>query len=189
MATCLEENPETQFVFASCRIIDADGKEIEYISVSPNSPQWIVGSNSVGACFLYTRRVYEEIGDYNPELKLVEDYDYWLRTFARFQAKGISEILYDYRMHPGALTSTMKKDLFRENLKATLLKNRPAFGKLTVHQNYLYYRSLHECRGEDTSDPYRTRYVLYRLLNLFCYRAPRKLLSLKKRYMKKRITT
>ena len=97
MAAALKADPEAQFVFASCRIIDESGKEIEYISVSPQSPRWIVGSNTVGACFLYTRRVYEEIGDYDPEMKLVEDYDYWQRICLRFKAIGIEEILYDYR--------------------------------------------------------------------------------------------
>lgn len=189
MAACLDEDPKTQFVFASCRIIDGEGEEIEFISVSQNSPKWIVGANTVGACFLYTRRVYEEIGDYNPELKLVEDYDYWQRIFARFKAKGIPEILYDYRMHPGALTSTMKKEQFRKNLEAMLIKNRPAFGKLTVHQNYLYYKCLHECRAGNPVNPYHAKFMLFRLMNLITYRVPRRLSSMKNRYKSKRITT
>lgn len=179
MAAVLDSDPDVQLVFASCRIIDAAGKEVEYLSVSPRSPDWVVGTNSVGACFLYTRLVYQQIGDYDPDLKLVEDFDYWQRICSRFKAVGMEEILYDYRWHDAALTSTMKKELFHQNLEKMLLKNRPAFGRLSVHQNYLFYRSLNGCRSaQRTSNPYRLRFQLYRFLNLFGYRVPRKLRSI-----------
>lgn len=54
-------------------------------------------SNTVGACFLYTRRLYEEIGDYDPELFLVEDYDYFIRIQKRFSTCHIAEPLYYFR--------------------------------------------------------------------------------------------
>ncbi len=180
MACVLDENPEIQFVFASCRIIDGEGKEIEYISVNSHSPQMLVGTNSVGACFLYTRKVYERIGDYDPDLKLVEDFDYWQRICSCFKARGLEETLYEYRWHEGALTSRMEKGLFRKNLEKTLLKNRPAFGRLTIHQNYLYFRSLNDCRQNEAENPYGANYQLYRLLNLLTYRIPRKLASILK---------
>ena len=175
MACILDENPEIQFVFASCRIIDGEGREIEYISVNANSPQMIVGANSVGACFLYTRKVYETIGDYDPDLKLVEDFDYWQRICSHYQAMGLEEILYEYRWHDRALTSRMDKSLYRKNLEKTLLKNRPAFGELTIHQNFLYFRSLNDCRQNEAENPYKANYQYYKLLNLLAYRIPRKL--------------
>jgi glycosyltransferase involved in cell wall biosynthesis len=181
MAAVLDGDPEAQFVFASCRIIDDEGKEIEHISVTSRSPRWVVGINPVGACFLYTRRVYEEIGEYDPDLKLVEDFDYWQRICARFKAVGVSEILYDYRWHAGALTSTMRKDLFYANMEKTLLKNRDAFGKLTIHQSYLYYKTLHECRAGKPDDPYKAAFYVYQALNFAGYRVPRKLAAVTRR--------
>ncbi len=53
--------------------------------------------NHIGACFLYTRRLYEEVGDYDPELFLVEDYDYFLRAAQRFSFCHIAEPLYYFR--------------------------------------------------------------------------------------------
>lgn len=53
--------------------------------------------NHIGACFLYTRRAYEAVGDYDPELFLVEDYDYFIRIAARFKACHIAEPLYYFR--------------------------------------------------------------------------------------------
>jgi len=59
--------------------------------------------NHIGACFLYTRAVYEAIGDYDPDLFLVEDYDYFMRVARRFRMCHIAEPLYYFRRHEDAL--------------------------------------------------------------------------------------
>ena len=53
--------------------------------------------NHIGACFMYTRRVYETVGEYDPELFLVEDYDYFMRAAQRFRFCHIPEPLYYFR--------------------------------------------------------------------------------------------
>lgn len=53
--------------------------------------------NHIGACFLYTRRVYDKIGDYDPDLFLVEDYDYFIRAARHFRLCHIAEPLYYFR--------------------------------------------------------------------------------------------
>jgi glycosyltransferase involved in cell wall biosynthesis len=60
-------------------------------------------SNHIGACFLYTRKLYEEIGDYDPELFLVEDYDYFMRIAKRFKMIHIPEPLYYFRRNDETL--------------------------------------------------------------------------------------
>lgn len=62
--------------------------------------------NLLGPCFLYTRRVYQEIGEYNPEYLGVEDYDYWIRTASKFQMKHCPYPLYIYKRHRQSLSST-----------------------------------------------------------------------------------
>lgn len=59
--------------------------------------------NHVGACFLYTRNVYEQVGEYDPNLFLVEDYDYFIRVTKRFSTCHISTPLYFFRRHDDAL--------------------------------------------------------------------------------------
>jgi glycosyltransferase involved in cell wall biosynthesis len=59
--------------------------------------------NRIGACFLYTRRVFEEIGPYDPELFLVEDYDYFMRISKRFRMRHIPRPLYYFRRHDDSL--------------------------------------------------------------------------------------
>ena len=65
--------------------------------------QQLQRSNQVGACFMYTRRVYEEIGDYDPELFLVEDYDYFIRISKSFDMCHINEPLYYFSRHDQSL--------------------------------------------------------------------------------------
>jgi glycosyltransferase involved in cell wall biosynthesis len=59
--------------------------------------------NHIGACFMYSREVYEAVGEYDPELFLVEDYDYFMRIAQRFRVHHIAEPLYYFRRHDDAL--------------------------------------------------------------------------------------
>ncbi|MBR3584860.1 MAG: glycosyltransferase family 2 protein [Oscillospiraceae bacterium] len=171
-----------EFAFASCDVINGEGQIIESITVNDSAKKVIVGGNPVGACFLYSRRVYETIGDYDPSMTLVEDFDYWQRICARFEPVCIPQKLYAYRWHDGALTSTMKKDVFNRTLEACLLKNRSGFGKLDFITSYYYYSGLYQCRknlGEE-DNPYKLKYGFYRFLYTIAVRVPNKL----KRMMK-----
>ena len=80
--------------------------------------------NEVGGCFLYTRRVYEEIGEYNPYLEMVEDYDYWIRVWKRFKTAHCAEPLYLYRFHAQSLTTTRA---YAQDLFDVILKFRNGF--------------------------------------------------------------
>lgn len=174
MHTALKSDPAAQFVFASCRIIDGEGREVEYIMVDRESPKRIVGLDSVGACFMYTRKAYEAVGEYDPELVLVEDFDYWQRICMRFPCTVIEEILYDYRWHDGALTSTMRKDQFNTNLEKMLLKNVSGFGKLDLLQKYYFYQGLYNCRKNlgDQKNPYESKYRPLRVWYYWTHQVP-----------------
>ncbi|NQU43253.1 glycosyltransferase [bacterium] len=96
-----EENVD--FVYASAAVIDEEGRVIG--AMLPRSPEFLMIDNCIGACFLYTRRVYEKVGRFDPETRLAEDYDYWVRASKHFRMVFLNEDLYLYRRHPGALTS------------------------------------------------------------------------------------
>lgn len=63
----------------------------------------VENGNRIGACFMYTRRVYEAVGPYDPELFLVEDYDYFMRISRRFAMRHIARPLYYFRRHDDSL--------------------------------------------------------------------------------------
>lgn len=104
LVTCLEDNPDVDFVYADFWRIDENGAVIERVHVGP--PEDLAWHNPVGACFLYRYRVYTTLGDFNPDARLAEDTEYWIRTYVAFQMMRYSVPLYRYRLHGRSLTGT-----------------------------------------------------------------------------------
>ena len=73
------------FVYCQYQRINEDGDIIRFEKLK--GPEHLSLGNCVGACFLYTRKVFETIGDYRSDLRLVEDYQYWLRVRREFKMK------------------------------------------------------------------------------------------------------
>lgn len=187
MHDALKSNSQAQFAFASCRTIDENGNDVDYIMVNTQTAKRLIGLNGVGACFMYTRKAYEETGDYDPIYTLVEDFDYWQRLAARYETVAIPEILYKYRFHSGALTSTKKQEVFLDTLEKMLLKNRELFQKVDMVSRYYYYQGLYRCRQEreGIENPYYFRYKVCSAYYFVFHRIPGKLRRMGKRIMKR----
>ena len=66
--------------------------------------------NMVGACFMYCKEIVDQIGEYDPTMFLVEDYEYWLRILVEYGEIGyLEENIYLYRIHEGSLTAKREK--------------------------------------------------------------------------------
>lgn len=106
MVECAREN-QCDFVFADYfHFSESDPKtgaalDPEHVKL-PDTLQ-LAECNQVGACFLYSRKVSEQIGDYDPELFLIEDYDYFIRTSKKFEMIHMAEPLYYFRRHDDSL--------------------------------------------------------------------------------------
>lgn len=171
MLKVLQEK-RVQLVYASYQVIDENGNDIQLMKAVPLPKERILGSNLVGACFMYTREVYETVGDYDTSLFLVEDWDYWQRVFMKFDVAVIEETLYWYRHHGGTLTSTKNNKIFGEVSEKMLLQNRKGFGKLDFVTTCDYYAAL--CRSRENQggkNPYAMQHRLYHTL----YRIKRKI--------------
>lgn len=170
------ENKQSDFVFASCDLIDAGGKIFDSWEMKEKMElRKILGANIVGACFLYTRKVYEIIGDYDANLFLAEDFDYWQRVFAKFRVSPIEEKLYAYRNHGENLTNSTKIEKIQEITEKTLLKNAKLYQKLDFVQKFYLYEGLYRLQTDKKKNPYSLIYHFYLLLHLLTYRLPRKL--------------
>lgn len=130
--------------------------------------------NRIGACFLYTREVYEEIGDYNTELFLVEDYDYFIRISKKFELCHIPEPLYYFRRFDDSLFCSrfheikaadmlvryrnrlLDKDQAAEALVNTILANKAQLkspllkvGSLLAKTGYWRFESAYKAIARD----------------------------------------
>lgn len=107
MAACLDFHPDIFMVRCDMQIIDENGTVTGCAGTYTNEK--IYTYNCLGACFLYRKEVYDQIGNYDIHTFCVEDYDYWLRILDCFGSiQSIDKILYQYRRHSGSLTETKK---------------------------------------------------------------------------------
>jgi len=82
---------------------DAEGRPLDAQHERLPDRVQLERGNHMGACFLYTRRLHEALGGYDPELFLVEDYDYFIRASKRFAFAHIAEPLYYFRRDDATL--------------------------------------------------------------------------------------
>lgn len=89
------------FVYSDMTLIDDMGLVIGHQKA--HSSEELLLRNVVGSCFLYTRAVSQKVGAYDDTLRLVEDWEYWVRVAkAGFKMKAIPDDLYECRMHMGS---------------------------------------------------------------------------------------
>lgn len=116
----LEENNNVGMVYANCLVV-SENKENTYWGNKDATPENLLMTNVCGACFLYRKSVAEIIGEYNCNLFLAEDHDYWLRIKLKYKIERIPEELYLYRQHSKNLTNTRKKEAFYKDVELTSL--------------------------------------------------------------------
>jgi len=92
--------------------------------------------NCIGPCFLYSKKVKEVIGNYDVNVTLAEDYDYWIRVSKKFSVCHLAEPLYFYREHTKSLTfsrfNEIKVSDVLVRIKNNVLEINPAVDSLIV---------------------------------------------------------
>jgi len=66
--------------------------------------------NAFGGAFIYRRSVAEIVGEYDPSLALVEDYDFFLRVSYHTVIHQLPDVLYEYRQHGNSLTTVRQAE-------------------------------------------------------------------------------
>jgi len=107
-------------VFSNYDIILSDGSiKREHVT---GPVQKLLFGNVIGASFLYKKKIFSEMGGYNPNLFLVEDYDFFLRASLKFEFYHLNENLYQYRIHEKSLTRRIGSDKNYSDLHSKSLK-------------------------------------------------------------------
>ncbi|MHA1428194.1 MAG: glycosyltransferase family 2 protein, partial [Candidatus Helarchaeota archaeon] len=79
--------------------------------------------NYFGPCFLYTREVAKVIGDYDPETKYAEDFDYWIRVSKKFPISHLKKPLYFYLEHEDSLSERKTLEIMLVTILVRLKNN------------------------------------------------------------------
>jgi len=123
----LLSNDNYDFVFSNMEIIDNNDNINKYIVNGPVNSISI--DNMVGACFLYRRKVYETLGDYDTTKTLVLDWDYWQRACISFNLFHIPKSLYYFRDHDEAMSNKYNIQL-EENAIMQIMENNKRYEKI-----------------------------------------------------------
>ena len=103
----LDNNPDFGLVYSNEDVVDS---ELNYVKEDRLNPQMLLYADCIGASFMYRKEVADKIGGYDPEMFLVDDYDYWIRVSKHYKIAHLDRNLYIYRMHPNNLTTTKKEE-------------------------------------------------------------------------------
>ena len=106
MVKILDNSPEIGLVYTDYTLIDDHGKV--GIRLYQEPPDFLPIRDCVGACFLYRADLARQVGGYNENMQLVDDYEYWLRFGLVTKFAHIPESLYFYRVHDQSLTIECK---------------------------------------------------------------------------------
>ncbi|WP_132055071.1 glycosyltransferase family 2 protein [Pseudocnuella soli] len=162
----LEQNPSIDLVYTDYQLINASGKVFgtrNFGDVNKSFTKW----TGAGACFLYRKEVHTALKGYNAAAFLVEDYDFFIRAFIRFNFAYLpTNQLYFYREHEGSLTS---QHLATVNDMAKIFLERNLAGleqRLQAFDLALLYRKLAVFYGSTKSVPYKYMLFLQKLKRL-----------------------
>ncbi len=172
MVEYLEKAEDVDLVYSDFSIVSMDGKVIE--RVTDMVPSDLLFRNVVGACFLYRRSLYEKIGEYDPDLFLAEDYEYWIRAYLNSNLAHISQDLYDYTRHERSLTSTRMSDICKQTFRAKTKHFDQLLEKCDSQEerNAFFWSQLSLLNDKKEYKAYLKEY--YKLDNLFCVADKRK---------------
>ncbi|HET6254685.1 MAG TPA: glycosyltransferase [Puia sp.] len=138
----LGARPEVDLVYTDYYLVDehdqVTGKRM-FNNIYDSFTDWL----GCGACFLYKSEIFYANKGYNPGAFLIEDYDFFMRAFLKFNFSYLPRYdLYYYREHGSSLTST-QGDVVNDLAKIMIERQLAGLEKkLPPHQLMLLYRKF-----------------------------------------------
>jgi glycosyltransferase involved in cell wall biosynthesis len=117
---CAVENMQAVLIYTDYRIIAADGSERDPRFISPRK-LWpmLRYRNPINLCSVMLRReAFDEVGGFDPSLRVAQDWDLWLKLAARYSVElfaAIPEPVVIYRSVSGSLSSSAMRYFFQRH--------------------------------------------------------------------------
>ena len=143
MAEELEKYKNVDFIYANFYRIDEKGNIIAKTKVK--SIKELDTDNCVGGCFLYKKKIYEELGGYDSSFYLAEDYEYWLRVRKKFRMKRLNKYLYYHRSHQECL-----RKKYPEEVEKAVKKVRDKYIS-AVSKKYYFIAEEYFLQGDEVN--------------------------------------
>lgn len=110
MAQSLDDHPTIGLVSTMFRIF---GSRNEDVIIKDRIYTWkdMKVGNFVGCCFLFRKECVQNVGEFDPDMLCVEDWDYWMRISLKYPLMKIPGIFAHWRDHSSNLSNTQGKTL------------------------------------------------------------------------------
>lgn len=118
MVNYMDKYPNCGLAYCDMEYIDEQGT---VIGSEKTDPDYLYYNCPVGGCFIYKGEIPTRIGGYDPEMFLIEDYEYWLRISKYYEVHRIPLTKYKFRKHMGSQTYQRAREV---NDKLYLLRER-----------------------------------------------------------------
>jgi glycosyltransferase involved in cell wall biosynthesis len=148
MFNILEKEKNIDLVYCDYFLIN-DAGEIKGTRKFNNVYDQFTNWEGCGACFLYKKEIYKVNNGYNPSAFMIEDYDFFVRAFVKFNFYYLPKHdLYYYREHATSLTSTqgdMVNDLSKimvERQINNLAKKLPPQQLALLYRKFAVYNAV-----------------------------------------------
>ena len=149
----LGARPEADLVYTDYYLVDDQGRIMgsrKFNNIYDGFTEWL----GCGACFLYKREIFFANKGYNPGAFLIEDYDFFMRAFLKFNFRYLPRYdLYYYREHESSLTSTqgdVVNDLAKimiERQLAGLEKKLPPVQLMLLYRKFAVFNAVRKNNG------------------------------------------
>ena len=103
---CLQKNPDAALVYCDFNLIDPDSAVVRRIRAPEVAYSEMLGQLICppGPGAFFRRSAFEKAGLWDPGLRQMVDYEYWLRLGMHGRFVRIPEVLAAFRVHPGSQT-------------------------------------------------------------------------------------
>lgn len=98
----LVQSPHVMLVYADHRVIDAEGRLIEYPECY--DPSSLESHSVIYGCVLFRRSLFDHIGMFRQRWTRCHDFEFYRRVYKKYEIERIPKVLYDYRRHDASMT-------------------------------------------------------------------------------------
>lgn len=103
----LESNPDIDFVYGGYRFVNDDGLPVNDYLADEFDPYFLKVANYIDGSFPLKKELFDKMGGWDPSIKSLQDWDFWLNAVLNHNAKGlyIPDIFFETTIpHPGGLS-------------------------------------------------------------------------------------
>ena len=120
----MDAEPDLQVVFGDRQLFGAERRRVRVPAFDLGA---LLGGNTLDACALMRRSLWEELGGYDEAMTGLEDWELWIRAGARGARFGqLLEVAFDYRVRPGSLIDRSLAPAKRRALVGHVLERHEA---------------------------------------------------------------